>query len=359
VASLVNGKSLDSTDPIGDTRGPMLPVWRIPASSGSIARPGRQTCVRSKPSPHSGRIRPAGLWLDFPEPDAASGAWLREGFKLPLTAIQDVLQRNHVSRLYAFGDSLLFLVLHRPEPGEQGHVHYLELDQFIAPDFLITTHGPHSEQVPVEKMLVETAVVAERLLAGKLAVTGPAQLAHIIVSRLCQAEERLVNSIAHDVGLLEQKVMGQSQIRAGDGFLDELFRVRHALLTVHTMAAQSAEIFGRATRLYEGAAWLLPTLRDLQDQYERVGRISDSQLQFLAGVTEYYRARTDQKMAVAGEKLAVIAAVTLPVSAVSGVMGMQTIQINEVNWPWTISMLAVMTVMSLWLLWWTKRQGWW
>ena len=285
MASLVNGKSLDSTDPIGDTRGPMLPVWRIPASSGSIARPGRQTCVRSKPSPHSGRIRPAGLWLDFPEHDAASGAWLREVFKLQLTAIQDVLQRNHVSRLYAFGDSLLFLVLHRPEPGEQGHVHYLELDQFIAPDFLITTHGPHSEQVPVEKMLVETAVVAERLLAGKLAVTGPAQLAHIIVSRLCQAEERLVNSIAHDVGLLEQKVIGQSQIRAGDGFLDELFRVRHALLTVHTMAAQSAEIFGRATRLYEGAAWLLPTLRDLQDQYERVGRISDSQLQFLAGVT--------------------------------------------------------------------------
>ncbi|SDB95065.1 Mg2+ and Co2+ transporter CorA [Raineyella antarctica] len=299
------------------------------------------------------------LWLDFPEPDAATGAWLRDVFRLPLTAIQDVLQRNHVSRLYAFGDSLLFLVLHRPEPGEQGHVHYLELDQFIAPDFLITTHGPHSEQVPVGQMLVETDVVAERLLAGKVGVTGPAQIAHTIVSRLCQEEERFVNSVAHDVGLLEQKVMAQTQIRAGDGFLDELFRVRHSLLTVHTMAAQGAEVFGRATRLYEQASWLQPTLRDLQDQYERVGRISDSQLQFLAGVTEYYRASTDQKMAVAGEKLAVIAAVTLPVSAVSGVMGMQTIQINAVDWPWTIVMLAVMTVMSLWLLRWTKRQGWW
>ena len=79
---------------------------------------------------------------------------------------------------------------------------------------------------------------------------------------------------------------------------------------------QSAETFWRATRLYGDAAWLLPTLRDLQDQYQRVGRISDSQLQFPARVTEYYRARTD-KMAVAGEKLAVNAAVTLPVSAVS------------------------------------------
>ena len=303
--------------------------------------------------------RSGWLWLDLPEPDVASGAWLRDVFNLPLTAIQDVLQRNHVSRLYAFGDSLLFLVLHRPEPGEQGHVHYLELDQFVTPDFLVTTHGPRSEQVPVEKMLAETDVVAERLLAGRLVVSGPAQLAHQIVSRLCQEEERFVNSVAHDVGLLEQKVMGRSLIRGGDGFLDQLFRVRHALLTVHTMAVQSAEVFGRATTLYEQAAWLQPTLRDLEDQYERVGRISDSQLQFLAGVTEYYRARTDQKMAVAGEKLAVIAAVTLPVSAVSGVMGMQTIQIREVNWPWTIAMLAVMAALCLWLLWWTKRQGWW
>ena len=106
---------------------------------------------------------------------------------------------------------------------------------------------------------------------------------------------------------------GQSKIRGGDGFLDQLFRVRHALLTVHAGAApEHLETFWRATRLYGDAAWLLPTLRDLQDQYQRVGRISDSQLQFLAGVTEYYRARTD-KMAVAGEKLAVIAAVTLPV----------------------------------------------
>jgi hypothetical protein len=55
-------------------------------------------------------------------------------------------------------------------------VHYLELDQFIAPGFLITTHGPHSEQVSVEKMLAETDLVAERLprrvRAGFAALNG-------------------------------------------------------------------------------------------------------------------------------------------------------------------------------------------
>jgi len=45
-------------------------------------------------------------------------------------AIADVLERNHLPRLHVYGTGL-FLVLHRPEVGEGGHVHYLELDQFI------------------------------------------------------------------------------------------------------------------------------------------------------------------------------------------------------------------------------------
>lgn len=45
-------------------------------------------------------------------------------------------------------------------------------------------------------------------------------------------------------------------------------------------------------------------LRNLLDQDERVARISQSQLEFLMGVTEFYRARTDTKMSIAAERLA-------------------------------------------------------
>ena len=66
-------------------------------------------------------------------------------------------------------------------------------------------------------------------------------------------------------------------------------------------------------------------MRDVLDQYERVASIAQSQLEFLQGVTEFYRARTDTKMTIAGEKLAVIAALTLPITAISSVMGMNVI----------------------------------
>ena len=49
-------------------------------------------------------------------------------------------------------------------------------------------------------------------------------------------------------------------------------------------------------------------MKDLLDQYERVASISQAQLDFLMGVTEFYRARTDTKMTIAAERLAVIAA---------------------------------------------------
>ena len=52
------------------------------------------------------------------------------------------------------------------------------------------------------------------------------------------------------------------------------------------------------------------------------------------GVTEFYRARTDTKMTIAAERLAVIAAVTLPITATSSIVGMNVIVNDETQWVW-------------------------
>ena len=36
----------------------------------------------------------------------------------------------------------VFVILHAPELGKGGHVHYVELDQFIGPRYLITGPTP-------------------------------------------------------------------------------------------------------------------------------------------------------------------------------------------------------------------------
>lgn len=299
------------------------------------------------------------LWLDVPEPDEQTAALLGEVFKAHPVAVSDVLERNHVPRLHVYGKTL-FLVLHRPEAGIGGHVHYLELDQFIGPNYLVTTHGPRNLAVPLERLLAETDELADRMLSGRHVPIGPWAASYRIVSTMAIGEERYVNRLAREVGELEKRVMAHAGDADPRAFLEELFLTRHALLTVQTMTTQSAEIYGRAIRLLGDAEKAtIKGLRDNKDAYDRLSRITGSQLEFLTGVTDYYRARTDTKMTIAAERLAVIAAITLPVTAISSVVGMNVIVNDATDWLWLSILLAVMISLSLVLLRWAKRQGWW
>lgn len=302
---------------------------------------------------------PSGwLWLDVPEPDEQTGVLLGEVFGAHPAAVADLVERNHVPRLHVYGHSLL-LILQRPLAGEGGHVHYLELDQLVGPNYLVTVHGPRNPAVPLELLLEETDDLAERMLTGRHLPSGPWAASHRIVSALTIAQEREVNRLARDVGGLEQQVMAHVGDSHPEALLEDLFHTRHALLTLRTMAGQAAEIYGRAVRLLGEDAEVREFLRDNKDAYDRLSRIAGGQLEFLSGVTEYYRARTDTKMTVAAERLAVIAAITLPVTAISSVMGMNVIVREQTDWFWLAILLAVMIALSLVLLRWAKRQGWW
>ncbi|QIM20962.1 magnesium transporter CorA family protein [Phycicoccus sp. HDW14] len=327
---------------------------RTVAADGTVARHAVDDLAALLADPGAG-----WLWLDVPEPDASTATLLVDVLGVHPAAAADGLARNHVARLHHYAD-VLYLALHRPCPGERGHVHYLELDLYVAPRFLVTLHGPRNPSVSLDELLRETVDVAARLDAGRLRPAGPTALAYSLVSALTNAQERIVNEFAQQVGLLEQRVMAQADDDRPQDFLDELFTVRHTLLTVRTMASQGSEVLGRAAALSTRAGGAdAALLEDLHDQYHRLARITHSQLEFLGGVTDFYRARTDTRMLIAAERLAVIAAVTLPVAAVSGIFGMNLIVNDATRW-WELAIVvAAMLGTSLWLLRWARRQGWW
>lgn len=168
----------------------------------------------------------------------------------------------------------------------------------------------------------------------------------------------MVAEIAREVGLLEQRVMSDAD-EDPQTFLSQLFAARHELLTIKTMAEQGSEIYRRAIKLSSFAsAEGLELMKDVLDQYETVAHITDSQRQFLMGVTEFYRARTDTKMTIAAERLAVIAAITLPITSLSSVLGMNVIVYKSTHWVALGILLLIMLIISLILLRWTRKQGW-
>jgi Mg2+ and Co2+ transporter CorA len=298
------------------------------------------------------------VWLDIPEWNDEAETVLAKEFHFHPMAITESRNRNHIPRVHVYPHHV-FIVVHAPEIGAGGHVHYLELDQFVGDNFLVTVHGPVNPKVPLDSALRETSSVAARLDGGRLHPTSPFGLTYAIVSSIARREAEMVAEIAREVGLMEQRVMADVKEDPQE-FLSELFAARHELLTIKTMAIQGSEIYRRAIKLTtfappEG----LELMKDVLDQYETVAHISDSQLVFLMGVTEFYRARTDTKMTIAAERLAVIAAITLPITSLSSVVGMNVIVNDQTHWGWLIILLLAMLIMSLVLLRWAHKQGWW
>jgi Mg2+ and Co2+ transporter CorA len=125
------------------------------------------------------------------------------------------------------------------------------------------------------------------------------------------------------------------------------------------MAALSREVYGRTATLQPPGDSARSLLTDLEDQFRRIGQMGDAQREYLQGVIEFYQTRTNTKMTVAAERLAVIAAVTLPVTAISSIMGMNVIVNDSTHLGWLIVLLVIMGVMSVLMLIWAHRQGWW
>ena len=297
------------------------------------------------------------LWVDVPEGDPDAVAVLTDVFRFHPKAVQDCIQRSPVPKVHVYAGHV-FVVLHAPEEGLGGHVHYVELDQFVGPDFLVTVHGPVNPAVDPAAAQVETDAVAARLDSGLFRPTTGPELSTAVVGALTGRMREHLSARTSEVWLFEQQVTA-GELGDVERFLDGVFRVRHGLLTVRTMASLSHEVYGRMHALAVFGEQGKGLLENNMDQFQRLATMAHSQEDYLQGVIEFYQTRTNTKMTIAAERLAVIAAVTLPITALSSVMGMNVI-VNSRSDPAIIAVLvAGMAVLSVFLLVWAKRHGWW
>lgn len=298
------------------------------------------------------------LWVDIPEPDAEALHALSEVFGFHPRAVRDCAERNRVPKVHAYPGHV-FVVLHEPELGRAGHVHNIELDQFIGPNYLVTVHGPVNPAVSRDVTSRHTRAVVQRIESGRLYPTTSFELSYAIVSQVTRHMEAFIEEMTEQTWRLEQTVMG-GDIADPEEFLEELFRTRHGLLAVRTMAALGHEIYGRMTAL---ARFLppdaLPLVEDVVDQFSRLRGLAENEKDYLHGVIEFYRTRTETKMTIAAERLAVIAVVTLPITALASIYGMNVIVNASTDFVHLVVVLVLMALVSGWLLRWAKKQGWW
>ncbi|MET3421442.1 Mg2+ and Co2+ transporter CorA [Actinoplanes tereljensis] len=318
------------------------------------------------------------VWVDIPYCDDQAVHVLSEVFGFHPLAVKDCVERNRVPKMHAYAE-YVFVVLHAPEDGERGHVHYLELDQFIGPNYLVTVHGPSNPAVSAEAPLRETRAALERIEKGRLRPDSPFGLSHAIVAALIRNQEEYVEQVTADVWRLEQQVTGGT-VDDPEAFLNNLFRARHGLLAVRTMSALSSAIYGRMAGLPDLPGDDATLVADTADRFTRVRRIADGEREYLQGVIEFYQsiltitativAQTQndkvQRLTEASyaqneevKKISAWAAIFFAPSLVAAVYGMNFDDMPELHWrvgyPFA---LALMVAAGAALHHAFKRRGW-
>ena len=298
------------------------------------------------------------VWVDVPRWDDEAEALLRDGLGCHPLVLEACRQRNHVPTVHAY-ENHWFVTVHTPLLGAAGHVHLLELDQIVGRRYLVTVHGPLNPAVDPAEALTETEAVRRRIAAGRFAPVSAAEVSYALGSAVARRHRGLIGAVAERLPDMEQQVM-TGDFRQPESLLEQLFLIRHELITARTMAAQTHDVYARLASLER----FVPAedqgyARDLAEQFDRVRSIGDGESQFLFGVTDLYQTRVSTKMTVAMERLAVIAAITLPVTAIASIFGMNVIVNDHTQWLQLFVVLAVMLAISAMLLRWARRQGWW
>ena len=244
------------------------------------------------------------VWVDVPVDEAAAVPALSEMFGFHAIAVRDCVERNHVAKFHVYAD-YVFVVLHAPHVGRRGHVHYVELDQFVGRNYLVTVHGPLNPVVDPQIADLDTRAIRNRIGRGVLLPASPFDLSRAIVSAQIRREIDLVARLAKESGRLEQRVMLGEERDDPAGFLEELFQIWYELLAVRTMAVHSGAAYTRLARQIRDAPDTeLALLSDIADQFELVKSMADGQREFLHGVIEFYQTRISTQTTIAAEHIA-------------------------------------------------------
>jgi Mg2+ and Co2+ transporter CorA len=297
------------------------------------------------------------FWIDVPTWDDNSAAVLT-GLGCHAMVLEACARRNYIPTVHAYDDHV-FITTQSPMLGFAGHVHLLELDQIIGKRFLVTVHGPLNPEVDPVQAQVETDAALRRMESGRFRPSSPMELAYALTSSVARRQRAAISEVAEKLPGLESQVMA-SQLRDPEKLLEKMFLIRHELITSRTTAAQCHDVWIRMASLSrfiddDDRA----SIRDLGEQFDRVRSLADGEAQFLFGVIELYQTKVHTKMTVAMERLAVIAAVTLPITAIASVYGMNVIVSQKTHYAELGLLLALMAAISLTLLRWARRQGWW
>ncbi len=296
------------------------------------------------------------VWVDFRGETAEYAKEAKEVmldvFKFHHLTVEDCLETRNQPKVEAF-DKYLYFIVHGIKPGETNPANFAtkELDGYLGSNFVVTFH--------VERFLSIKAVKQHIRSSTFHCQRGAAYLMHHILDELVDLYMPIVDDFDTAINALEDRVFDMK--RNSNVVLAEVMDVRRSVARLKRISSRQLEVLYRMSHgeFPQIPTNVLPFFRDVHDHLQRISDLAEGYRDLVAGLFDIHFAVVGNRTNDVMKTLAVLSAIILPLSLLSGIYGMNFDILPGKDWQhgyWiTIGVMALITVILLIYFW---RRGW-
>lgn len=287
-------------------------------------------------------------WVDFNVPTPAESALLSDLFNFHPLAIEDclyVLQRPKID----YYDDYQFLVLHAISPDTLSNI---EVNLFIGQHFIVSYH-----LAPVKEVNEAWNEMMKHPHNKKMISHGPITVAYLIIDALVDQYFPSIYGIEDELDELEKKGAHESV----ELLMKQVFELRGRLLKLRRTIVPMRDMMYRIvnSQHVQNEKDQRAYFSDIYDHLLKLSEMIESDREMTADLRDSYISLNSNRMNSIMKTLTVITTIFMPLTLIAGIYGMNFYNMPELTWKYGyISVLTVMGGLSIWMIIWFIRRGW-
>jgi magnesium transporter len=249
-------------------------------------------------------------WIDIEEPTAWDVELLRGCFGFHSLTLEEIHRQSHRQKIDDY-PGYTFLVMQRVD-WTAGTLNLLDFEVYLSRHYVVTVHA-HKEPAFAE--------LRRRLSAApELARERPAFLQFLVLNELVEQTFVILDDIEVAITKLERAILSQPTRR----LLNRAYDLRNTVIDLDKHLGELHELFQHLIThsIDPEDQQLLIYYRDLFGHVERQHDTAKSLSELAHSVMEVYLAGADNRLNATMKQLTMLAALFLPVTAISGFFGM-------------------------------------
>ena len=251
-------------------------------------------------------------WIDVHEPSPSELALLRERFSFHPLAIEDCTHQDQRPKAQEY-DGYLFIVAQSfsCSDADVARLDLQELHAFLGKDYVITVRS--RPMTAVER-------VRQRLERDPGLLKGGADfIYYLLVDELIDDNFPILDRVSDEIEAIEDQVLARPRRES----VERIFVLRRNLVAMRRVLSPQREVISQLGKRGSGhvSDRTVLYLRDVHDQLSRIVESIESHRDLLGNALEVYLSAIGQRTNDIMKALAILSAVFMPLSFVTGFFG--------------------------------------